>query len=130
MTQLQQRCTHKLQEHPEALRWIMQPSCKPRVYPCPKPTNLTKAAHPILPRLQHTLLVCFAGTSRSPSVVLAAIMKAKGLALPQALDVLKARAPHISPNPGFMAQLELWGEMGYQVDEAHPAYKQFLLDQV
>lgn len=71
-----------------------------------------------------------AGTSRSPSVVLAAIMKAKGLALEQALGVLRAKAPHICPNPGFMAQLELWGEMGCCLDEEHPAYKQFLLDQV
>jgi hypothetical protein len=29
-----------------------------------------------------------------------------------------------------MAQLELWGEMGCCVDEDHPAYKQFMLDQV
>jgi hypothetical protein len=29
-----------------------------------------------------------------------------------------------------MAQLELWGEMGCCLDEDHPAYKQFLLDQV
>lgn len=57
-------------------------------------------------------------------------MKAKGLELPKALEVLRGRAPHISPNPGFMAQLELWGEMGYQVEEGHPAYKQFMLDQV
>ncbi|WIA42276.1 hypothetical protein OEZ86_008291 [Tetradesmus obliquus] len=76
------------------------------------------------------LVHCNAGTSRSPSVVLAAIMKAKGLALEQALGVLRAKAPHICPNPGFMAQLELWGEMGCCLDEEHPAYKQFLLDQV
>jgi dual specificity phosphatase 12 len=63
-------------------------------------------------------------------VVVAAIMKAKGLALQQALEVLRARAPHVALNPGFMAQLELWGEMGCCLDEDHPAYKQFLLDQV
>jgi hypothetical protein len=57
-------------------------------------------------------------------------MKAKGLALDQALAVLRARAPHVSPNLGFMAQLELWGEMGCCCDEDHPAYKQFMLDQV
>ncbi|KAF6264080.1 HAD-like domain-containing protein [Scenedesmus sp. NREL 46B-D3] len=76
------------------------------------------------------LVHCNAGTSRSPSVVAAAIMKAKGLALDEALAVLRARAPHASPNPGFMAQLELWGEMGCCVDEDHPVYKQFMLDQV
>lgn len=70
------------------------------------------------------------GTSRSPSVVLAAIMKSKNLSLDAALDILKTRAPHIQPNAGFIAQLELWAEMGYEVDEAHPGYKQFLLDQV
>jgi dual specificity phosphatase 12 len=68
--------------------------------------------------------------SRSPAVVLAAIMKAKALSLDQALRVLQSRAPHISPNPGFMAQLELWADMGCQLDESHPGYKQFMLDQV
>eukprot|EP00878_Enallax_costatus_P046632 GHUV01056871.1.p1 GENE.GHUV01056871.1~~GHUV01056871.1.p1 ORF type:complete len:173 (+),score=31.26 GHUV01056871.1:277-795(+) len=76
------------------------------------------------------LVHCNAGTSRSPAIVLAAVMKAKGLGVPQALEILKARAPHVQPNPGFMAQLELWAEMSFQVDESHPAYKQFLLDQV
>ncbi len=63
-------------------------------------------------------------------MVIAAIMKAKGLALQDALRVLQARVPAASPNPGFMAQLELWGEMGCQIDEDHPGYKQFLLAKV
>jgi hypothetical protein len=46
------------------------------------------------------------------------------------LICLGPRAPRVSPNPGFLAQLELWGEMGCCVDEDHPAYKQFMLDQV
>jgi len=57
-------------------------------------------------------------------------MKAKGLALQDALRVLQARIPHAAPNPGFMAQLELWGEMGCQIDEDHPGYKQYLLAKV
>lgn len=47
-----------------------------------------------------------------------------------AVKLLQARVPQISPNPGFMAQLELWGEMGCVIDETHPGYKQFLLAQV
>eukprot|EP00879_Flechtneria_rotunda_P030268 GHRR01032881.1.p1 GENE.GHRR01032881.1~~GHRR01032881.1.p1 ORF type:complete len:356 (+),score=106.91 GHRR01032881.1:23-1090(+) len=77
-----------------------------------------------------TLVHCNAGTSRSPAVITAALMKAKGLTLPKALEVLRNKAPHASPNPGFMAQLALWGDMGCDIDEAHPAYKQFMLDQI
>lgn len=79
---------------------------------------------------QHTYTRKQTGTSRSPAVVIAAIMKAKGLALQDALRVLKSRVPHAAPNPGFMAQLELWGEMGCQIDEGHPGYKQYLLAKV
>lgn len=71
------------------------------------------------------LMTICPGTSRSPAVVAAAIMKAKGLSLQDALRVLQARVPHAAPNPGFMAQLELWGEMGCQIDEDHPGFKQY-----
>lgn len=57
-------------------------------------------------------------------------MKAKGLAVQDALRVMQARVPHAAPNPGFMAQLELWGEMGCQIDEEHPGYKQYMLSKV
>lgn len=76
------------------------------------------------------MLTCPAGTSRSPAVVIAAIMKAKGLAAQEALGVLQARVPAACPNPGFVAQLELWGEMGCQIDEEHPGYKQYMLAKV
>lgn len=71
-----------------------------------------------------------AGTSRSPAVVIAAFMKAKGLAVQDALRVLQARVPAAGPNPGFMAQLELWGEMGCEIDEDHAGYKQYMLAKV
>jgi dual specificity phosphatase 12 len=57
-------------------------------------------------------------------------MKAKGVAVQDALRVLQARVPAACPNPGFMAQLELWGEMGCQIAEDHAGYKQYLLAKV
>lgn len=63
-------------------------------------------------------------------MVIAAIMKAKGLAVQDALRVLQARVPAACPNSGFMAQLELWGEMGCQIDEDHAGYKQYMLAKV
>jgi dual specificity phosphatase 12 len=57
-------------------------------------------------------------------------MKAKRLPAGEALAALQARAPGAAPNPGFMAQLELWGEMGCAIEEGHPGYKQFMLAQV
>lgn len=54
----------------------------------------------------HTVLVhCYAGVSRSASVVIAYLMMARGMSLDQAYAHVKARRPIIHPNPGFMQQL-------------------------
>jgi hypothetical protein len=64
------------------------------------------------------------------AVVAALIMSAKGLSREAALDLLTSKVPGAAPNPGFLEQLGLWGDMGCQLDEGHPGYKRFLLDQV
>ncbi|KAM6495385.1 Protein-tyrosine phosphatase-like protein [Amanita muscaria] len=68
------------------------------------------------------LVHCYAGISRSPTVVAAYLMKRKGMTLKAALrQIIRAR-PQISPNAGFLQQLkememELYGSCSLEVDE-------------
>ncbi|XP_034149968.1 dual specificity protein phosphatase 18-like isoform X2 [Esox lucius] len=56
-------------------------------------------------QLGSTLVHCTAGRSRSPTLVIAYLMKYEGVSLRQAHEwVLKCR-PHIRPNAGFWRQL-------------------------
>ena len=49
---------------------------------------------------------CFAGISRSPSMVAAYLIAEHGMSALVALDFIKARRPIIDPNDGFRAALE------------------------
>eukprot|EP00249_Psilotum_nudum_P014886 c25051_g1_i1 orf=467-1063(-) len=51
------------------------------------------------------LVHCFAGRSRSVTVVLAYLMKTHNMNLLQALELVKSKRPEAAPNPGFMSQL-------------------------
>jgi len=68
------------------------------------------------------LVHCSAGISRSPTLVVAYLMRSHNMPLKAALGlVLKAR-PQVSPNPGFLQQLkrleeELYGHISLDVDE-------------
>ncbi|KAH9981017.1 protein-tyrosine phosphatase-like protein [Lactifluus volemus] len=68
------------------------------------------------------LVHCYAGISRSPTVVAAYLMKRKGMSLKAALGHIIRVRPQISPNPGFLQQLkemelELYGSCSLEVDE-------------
>ena len=53
-----------------------------------------------------TVLVhCFAGVSRSATVVLAYLMKQASLSLQEAIYRVRSKRPFINPNAGFMNQL-------------------------
>ncbi|KAL2866107.1 dual specificity protein phosphatase family protein [Aspergillus lucknowensis] len=52
------------------------------------------------------LVHCSAAISRSPTVVAAYLMSSQGYTLQQSLDILTAARPAISPNPGFLSQLQ------------------------
>ena len=52
------------------------------------------------------LVHCHAGVSRSATIVLLHLMINRGLSLPDAWAILKARRPVANPNPGFWARLE------------------------
>ncbi|KAL4284043.1 hypothetical protein GQ457_16G027170 [Hibiscus cannabinus] len=52
------------------------------------------------------LVHCFMGISRSATVVIAYLMKKHGMRFSRALEHVKRRRPQVSPNPGFVLQLQ------------------------
>lgn len=52
------------------------------------------------------LVHCFAGRSRSVTVVVAYLMKTYGMSFLQALDLVRSKRPQAAPNPGFILQLK------------------------
>jgi atypical dual specificity phosphatase len=68
------------------------------------------------------LVHCSAGISRSPTVVVAYLMKRRGMTLKVALGQIVRARPQVSPNPGFLRQLkdlemEIFGNVSLNVDE-------------
>lgn len=55
------------------------------------------------------LVHCEQGISRSPTVVAAYLMRAERMHPVSALNYLRKFRPIIDPNPGFRAQLDVWG---------------------
>ncbi|CAH0722125.1 unnamed protein product, partial [Brenthis ino] len=75
-----------------------------------------------------TVLVhCYFGVSRSAAVVIAYIMEKYGLCYEDAFLLVKTKRRFIGPNVGFVAQLKLFGHMGYIINKDDPRYKQFRL---
>ncbi|MCO5574968.1 hypothetical protein L7F22_028765 [Adiantum nelumboides] len=52
------------------------------------------------------LVHCFAGRSRSVTVVVAYLMKTYGMNFSEALDLVRTKRPQAAPNPGFILQLK------------------------
>ena len=68
------------------------------------------------------LVHCSAGISRSPSLVVAYLMKSRGMPLKAALGQVVRARPQVSPNPGFLSQLkaldeELFGTISLDIEE-------------
>ncbi|XP_052235802.1 dual specificity protein phosphatase 12-like isoform X2 [Dreissena polymorpha] len=73
------------------------------------------------------LIHCFAGVSRSATVMIAYLMYRDGMCLDEAYGTVKEMRPIIKPNPGFMEQLELFEQMESKIDESNPMYKTYKL---
>lgn len=58
---------------------------------------------------------CQLGQSRSASMVIAYIMRKQGLEYQKALEKVKYKRGIVRPNPGFVAQLQLWAEMNCSI---------------
>lgn len=56
------------------------------------------------------LVHCQQGISRSPTVVAAYLMKSDRRHPNDAIGTIKKRRPIIDPNPGFLEQLNVWGQ--------------------
>ncbi|KAK1562814.1 hypothetical protein Q3G72_017500 [Acer saccharum] len=52
------------------------------------------------------LVHCFVGRSRSVTIILAYLMKKRGMSFSEALEHVKSRRPQASPNSGFISQLK------------------------
>ncbi|KAJ0180858.1 hypothetical protein K1T71_002943 [Dendrolimus kikuchii] len=75
-----------------------------------------------------TILVhCYFGVSRSAAIVIAYVMEKYGLCYEEAFNLVKSKRRFISPNVGFVAQLKLFGHMGYKLNRDDPRFKQFRL---
>ncbi|GLT78433.1 hypothetical protein SLA2020_499690 [Shorea laevis] len=52
------------------------------------------------------LVHCFVGRSRSVTIVVAYLMKKRGMSPSQALEYVKSKRPQAAPNSGFLSQLQ------------------------
>ncbi|KAI9233061.1 MAG: dual specificity protein phosphatase 12 [Podila humilis] len=73
------------------------------------------------------LVHCQAGASRSVAVVCAYLMKTQNISAADALLLVQALRPIAGPNDGFMTQLNLYGDIEYDVNVSRTAYRRFLI---
>ncbi|KAI9328350.1 dual specificity phosphatase, partial [Obelidium mucronatum] len=59
---------------------------------------------------EQVLVACNQGVSRSASLVIACVMRRRGLGLMEAYDYVKGKNEFISPNVGLLGQLALFQE--------------------
>lgn len=76
----------------------------------------------------NVLIHCYFGVSRSAAVTLAYIMKKYHYTYKEAHEKVKRNRSIIHPNPGFVAQLKLFYEMGFKIDRNNMRYKVFRLN--
>ncbi|KAJ2933914.1 hypothetical protein H1R20_g3153, partial [Candolleomyces eurysporus] len=74
------------------------------------------------------LVHCLAGISRSATVVAAYLMYSKKLSPTEAVDLIRLARPFVSPNPGFLNQLEVYHEAGCVVSTDSTDVRRFYLD--
>jgi len=64
-----------------------------------------------------TVVHCYAGMSRSPSIVISYLMKKYKMTLEEALSHCKSRRPIVNPNIGFIKQLKNYEENLFKTRE-------------
>lgn len=73
------------------------------------------------------LVHCMAGQSRSATIVAAYMMQRDQLTMAEALVAMKEKRMQIHPNVGFIKQLELYYDLGYEVSNQKALYRRFLV---
>ncbi|KAF6745438.1 dual specificity protein phosphatase 12 [Ephemerocybe angulata] len=74
------------------------------------------------------LVHCQAGISRSATIVAAYLMKTRNLNPQAALKMVRDTRPIISPNSGFLEQLEVFYEAFYTVSPEAPGVRRFYME--
>ncbi|KAK5048056.1 hypothetical protein LTR84_006246 [Exophiala bonariae] len=74
------------------------------------------------------LIHCHQGVSRSASVMIAFVMEEMDLEYETALRYVRQGRPKVNPNPGFVAQLEMWHRLQYNIREKNGELKQEYID--
>jgi dual specificity phosphatase 12 len=69
------------------------------------------------------LVHCQAGVSRSAAVVVAHVMRTRGVDPDEALAIVRAAHPAADPNPGFRTQLALWHSMAGWMHHSLPGVR-------
>ncbi|KAL4489447.1 hypothetical protein ABPG72_002743 [Tetrahymena utriculariae] len=85
--------------------------------------------HKAISNNQNVLVHCFAGVSRSTSLVLAYLMKYQNKTLDEALNITKQARPVIQPNQNFLAQLKKYEELQKKENTEQQAKDQTEQDQ-
>ncbi|XP_066584358.1 dual specificity protein phosphatase MPK-4-like [Prorops nasuta] len=73
------------------------------------------------------LVHCYFGVSRSATIVIAFIMKKYKTSFMEAFDRVKEKRRFVGPNPGFLAQLKLYEDMGFAIDNTNIQFKMYRL---
>ncbi|KAL1513306.1 hypothetical protein ABEB36_002728 [Hypothenemus hampei] len=73
------------------------------------------------------LVHCYFGVSRSATVVIAYVMKKYELSYSEAFERVKSKRSIVFPNQGFVSQLKLYKELGYEIKVSDMKYKLFRL---
>ncbi|GBB90551.1 hypothetical protein RclHR1_17540004 [Rhizophagus clarus] len=73
------------------------------------------------------LVHCQAGISRSPTVIIAYIMKTQKMSYDDAFNLVQSKRPAICPNLGFRQQLKLYESLGCHNSKTSPKYWRFLV---
>ncbi|OLL22566.1 Tyrosine-protein phosphatase yvh1 [Neolecta irregularis DAH-3] len=71
------------------------------------------------------LIHCFAGVSRSATVLAAYLMQRNSISSEKALSMIRSARPQIHPNEGFMQQLEIYEKCHYHPRPENPIYRQW-----
>jgi len=66
--------------------------------------------HDVLSKGQKVLVHCFAGKSRSTTIMISYLMKYHNMTAQEALELIRTKRPVAQPNIGFMSQLKKYEE--------------------
>lgn len=73
------------------------------------------------------LVHCYFGVSRSSTIVIAYVMKKHSKSFSDAFQMVKDKRQFVAPNSGFQAQLRLYEDMGFYINNTNVQFKMYRL---